>query len=124
MGKYIVHEIILLSSLHAFFKMSDSEVVLSILALFLAIPCIYQAVFAAIPKYGFLFYVWVCSASEPVLSTSFLYEKSLVVTFIRKVGKRKYSASGEEVDSIFFQIEWDLRASYWDIQNKENANLS
>ena len=38
--------------------------------------------------------------------------------------KEKYSASGEEVDSIFFQVEWDLRASYWDIQNKENANLS
>ena len=39
-----------------------------------------------------------------------LYEKSLVVTFIRKVGKRKYSASGEEVDSIFFQVEWALSA--------------
>ena len=71
-----------------FFKMSDSEVVLSILALFLAIPCIYQAVFAAIPKYGFLFYVWVCSASEPVLSTSyFIREKSC--SYVHQKGWKK-----------------------------------
>ena len=114
MGKYIVHEIILLSSLHAFFKMSDSEVVSSVLALFLAIPCIYQAVFAAIPKYGFLFCVWVCSASEPVLSTSyFIREKSC--SYVHQKGWKKkvqckWRGSG---------LQWDLRASYWDIQTKK-----
>ena len=87
-GNILYMRFILLSSLHAFFKMSDSEVVLSILALFLAIPCIYQAVFAAIPKYGFLFYVWVCSASEPVLSTSFfIREKSC--SYVHQKGWKK-----------------------------------
>ena len=67
--------VIPLSSLCAFFKMSDNEGTYG-----------RYAVFVVVPKYGFLFYVWVCSATEPVRFTSLLYTESLV-TFIRKVKK-------------------------------------